>query len=78
MHADELNGRVTALEKAVFTLSDLPLGAASPTPQEIVVKQSGAWVRLAWSDFLTAISGNTASLDFSKASNSQYIGAVHL
>lgn len=56
----------------------LPLGTALPLPQELIVKQSGSWVRLAWTDFLTALSGNTASLDFSKASNSQYIGAVHI
>ena len=62
---------------SVFT--GLPLGTASPIPQEVVVKQSGVWVRLTWSDFLTAINSvGSASLDFSQASNSQYIGAVHI
>lgn len=57
----------------------LPVGTLAPAPAEVVVKQSGAWVRLAWADFLTLISGvASASLDFSQASNSQYIGAVHI
>ncbi len=64
-------GSVDDARRAALRLREL--GA-----QEVVVKQSGSWVRLAWTDFLTALSGNTASLDFSKASNSQYIGAVHL
>lgn len=62
---------------SVFT--GLPLGTASPIPQEVIVKQSGVWVRLTWADFLTAINSvGSASLDFSQASNSQYIGAVHI
>lgn len=57
----------------------LPSGTAFPVPQEVVVKQAGSWVRLAWADFLTAVSGvSSASLDFSQASNSQYIGAVYI
>jgi hypothetical protein len=58
--------------------SGLPLGTTA-TPQHIVVKQAGVWARLTWSDFMTIVNGvGSASLDFSQASNSQYIGAVYL
>lgn len=68
---------VGSVDMTATAFAGLPAGALTPTPQEVVVKQSGAWVRLAWADFLSIING-MASLDFSKASNSQYIGAVHI
>lgn len=68
---------VGSVDMTATAFAGLPAGALTPTPQEVVVKQSGAWVRLAWADFLSIING-VASLDFSKASNSQYIGAVHI
>lgn len=58
--------------------SGLPSGNTT-TPDEIVVKQGGVWVRLTWATFLTIVNGSgSAGLDFSQASNSQYIGAVYL
>lgn len=63
---------------SVAAFSGLPLGNTT-TPDEIVVKQGGVWVRLTWATFLTIVNGaGSASLDFSQASNSQYIGAVYL
>ena len=64
-----------------FSIDSLPFGDTS-TPEQIVVKQNGVWVRIAWDDFLDMVGATpspyTPSLDFSDARNSQYIGAVHL
>lgn len=63
-----------------FDLDSLPIGDTS-TPTEIALKQHGSWFRVTWSTFLSLIGTvPTAApgLDFSKPSNSQYIGAVHL
>lgn len=63
-----------------FDLNSLPAGDAS-TPTEIVLKQHDVWDRVSWAQFLALIGSEPAPsprLDFSRAGNSQYIGALHL
>jgi hypothetical protein len=47
-------GGVVHVEAPPFDIDSLPIGDTS-TPEEIVVKQNGIWVRISWSDFMTLI-----------------------
>lgn len=58
-------GGGTVIQENPFDIDSLPIGDDLTTPEEIVVKQNGIWVRISWSDFMTLIGTPLVAKDLS-------------